>query len=136
MVNLVVLQGRITAAPELKTTQSGISVCSFTLAVDRRYKQENGPSADFINCVAWRNTAEFIAKYFNKGQEIVVEGSLQVRTYDDKQGVKKYITEVQVENANFCGPKQQATEPAEGGNAPYSPDIDYEDIDDDDDLPF
>jgi single-strand DNA-binding protein len=111
MLNKVVLQGRLTAHPELKTTQTtGTSVCSFRLAVDRSYKKEGSPTADFIDCVAWKNTAEFITRFFRKGQEMLVDGTLQVRTYTDQQGVKKYITEVLVLGVNFCGPKQQAPE--------------------------
>lgn len=130
MINKVILQGRLTATPELKTTQSGKPVTSFTLAVDRSYKQENGPTADFINCVAWSKTAEFITRYFNKGQEMLVEGEIQVRTYTDQQGVKKYITEVNISAAHFCGPKQQAEQQDEPQAAGFT------EMDDDDDLPF
>ena len=134
MINKVILQGRITAQPELKYTQtSSKPVVSFTLAVDRSYKQENGPSADFINCVAWNKTAEFISQYFNKGQEMVAVGAIQVRTYTDQQGVKKYVTEVKVDEVSFCGPKQQQGEP----EAPsYSQPDSFAPVADDDDLPF
>lgn len=107
MLNQVVLQGRFTAHPELKHTQSGTPVCSFSLAVDRSYKKEGAPTADFINCVAWKNTAEFITQYFRKGQEVLVNGALQLRKYTDQQGAQKQITEVLVLGVNFCGPKQQ-----------------------------
>lgn len=133
-MNIVILKGRLTNNPELKTTQSGTSVCSFTLAVDKRYKQEDGPTADFINCVAWKNTAEFINKYFTKGQEMALEGSLQVRSYTDNSGAKRYVTEVVVNNAHFCGPKQQADAPAETPSQSVSADIEYDASDDD--LPF
>ncbi len=133
-MNIVILKGRLTANPELKTTQSGTSVCSFTLAVDRRYKNENGPSADFINCVAWKNKAEFINKYFTKGQEIMVGGNLQIRSYTDNAGAKRNVTEVVVLEAEFCGPKQQAEQPEpETPQQPASVDIE---CDNDDDLPF
>lgn len=133
MINKVILQGRLTANPELKHTQSNKPVTSFTLAVDRSYKQENGPTADFISCVAWDKNAEFITKYFNKGQEMLVEGELQVRTYTDQQGVKKYITEVKVDRAHFCGPKQQAGQPDIEVDEPQQG---FTETSDDDDLPF
>lgn len=134
MINKVILQGRITAQPELKYTQSNKPVMSFTLAVDRSFKQENGPTADFINCVAWNKTAEFISQYFSKGQEMAIEGAIQVRTYTDQQGVKKYVTEVRVDGVHFCGPKQQQGE----SEAPSfsQPDNNFAEIADDDDLPF
>ena len=132
MVNKVILQGRLTAEPELKYTQSNKPVTSFTLAVDRNYKQENGPTADFISCVAWNKTADFITKYFNKGQEMLVEGEIQVRTYTDKQGVKKYIAEVVINAVHFCGPKQQANTTEHNEEPPE----DFTEIDDNGDLPF
>lgn len=133
-MNITILKGRLTNNPELKTTQSGTSVCSFTLAVDKRYTQENGPTADFINCVAWKKTAEFINKYFTKGQEMLIEGSLQVRSYTDNSGAKRYVTEVIVDNVEFCGPKQQAElTDQETPSQPVNADIE---VDDNDDLPF
>lgn len=108
MINTAILMGRLTATPELKTTPSGTSVLAFTLAVDRSYvKQGEERQADFISCVAFKQTAEFIAKYFGKGAMIAVEGRLQSRTYDDKNGVKHYVTEVIVDNASFTGEKQE-----------------------------
>ena len=139
MINKVILQGRLTAFPELKKTTSGTSVCSFTLAVDRSYKQENGPTADFINCVAWKQTAEFVSRYFRKGQEMAIEGSIQVRTYSDQQGAKRSVTEVKVDQVHFCGPKQQATpdiEAADTAPVPSNPADGFEEITGDDDLPF
>ena len=110
MLNKVILQGRLTADPELKATQTGTSVCSFTLAVDRSYGEKK---ADFINCVAWRNTAEFIAKYFGKGKMLIAVGELQVRQYQAQDGSKRYATEVIVNEANFAGDaaKAQTAEP-------------------------
>lgn len=109
MLNRVILMGRITQDLELKNTQSGISVLSFTVAVDRGYaRQGEERQTDFINCVAWRQRAEFINNYFAKGRMIAIEGNLQTRTYDDKNGVKHYVTEVVVDNVSFTGePKQQ-----------------------------
>ena len=106
MINNVVLMGRLTAAPELKTTQSGISTVRFSVAVERRYnKQGEDRQTDFIDCVAWRQTAEFVSKYFNKGSMIAVEGSIQTRNYEDKNGNKRKAVEVQVDNVSFCGSK-------------------------------
>ena len=110
MLNRVILMGRITQDLELKTTQSGISVLSFTVAVDRNYaRQGEERQTDFIDCVAWRQTADFISKYFYKGRMIAVEGTLQKRSYDDRNGNKRWATEVVVDNASFTGdsPRQQ-----------------------------
>ncbi len=110
MLNRVILMGRITQDLELKTTQSGVSVLSFTVAVDRSFvRQGEERQTDFIDCVAWRQTAEFINRYFGKGRMIAIEGSLQKRSYDDRSGNKRWVTEVVVDNASFTGePKQQS----------------------------
>jgi len=103
-MNKVTLMGRLTRDPELRSTASGTSVASFTLAVDRRFANRDGErQADFINCVAWRQTAEFISKYFPKGRMIAVCGSIQTRTWDDQEGKKHYATEVVVDEAYFAG---------------------------------
>ena len=103
-LNVVNISGRLTADPELKTTQNGNSVLSFTVAVNRRAKAGEKAEADFINCVAWRKTAEFISKWFKKGQMIIVSGSLQIRSYEDpKSGERKFVTEVQANDAYFAG---------------------------------
>lgn len=111
MLNKVIIMGRITRDPELKTTPSDIPVCSFTVAVDRRF-QKSGEErqADFINVVAWRQTAEFVSRYFGKGRMINVVGSLQTRAYEDAEGKKRYITEVVAEEINFCGDKNHESE--------------------------
>ena len=111
MINNITIMGRLTATPELKTTTNGTSVTSFAVAVDRKYTlsgQER--QTDFIDCVAWRNTAEFISKYFKKGEMIAVEGELQTRLYEDKHGNKRKAVEVVVSNVSFCGSKQQSAE--------------------------
>lgn len=106
MINNVVLMGRLTAAPELKTTQSGISTVRFSVAVERRYnKQGEERQTNFVDCVAWRQTAEFVSKYFNKGSMIAVIGSIQTRNYEDKNGNKRKAVEVQVDSVSFCGSK-------------------------------
>lgn len=102
MLNIVAIQGRLSADPELRTTQTGTPVCSFTLAVQRNMKSSDGEyNTDWIDCVAWKGTAEFICKYFQKGQLVAVNGILQTRTYE-KDGVKRKATEVVVQNAYFC----------------------------------
>ena len=112
MLNRVVLMGRITHDLEVKRTQSDIAVLQFSVAVERNYsKQGEEKQTDFISCVAWRQTAEFISKYFGKGRMIALEGSLRTRTYDDKNGVKHYITEVYVDNASFTGEPKADTAP-------------------------
>lgn len=109
MLNKVIIMGRLTADPELRSTQSGNSVVQFTVAVDRSYrKPDEETQADFISCVAWKQTAEFVSRYFGKGRMIAIEGRLQTRTYDDKNGTRHYITEVIVDEVSFTGePKTQ-----------------------------
>lgn len=106
MFNLVVLTGRLTADPELKTTPSGVSVTTFSIAVSRRYKAGEETQADFINIVAWRQTAEFITKYFKKGSMIGIEGSIQTRRYTDKEGKNRTIFEVIANNVQFVEAKR------------------------------
>mgnify|MGYP000004294249 CR=1 FL=1 len=105
-MNSICLMGRLTADPELKTTQSGISVTSFSVAVDRAYRSKDQErQTDFINCVAWRQTAEFITRYFRKGNRIALQGSLQSRSYTANDGSKRTVYEVVVDNAYFCESK-------------------------------
>lgn len=107
-MNKVVLIGRLTADPEHRQTQSGVSTCRFTVAVNRKFKNQNGEyDADFISCTAWRQTAEFVSKYFSKGKMIVVEGSLRTGSYTDKNhsDVTHYTTDVFVDSVEFCGDK-------------------------------
>ena len=110
-MNKVILMGRLTADPELRQTQSGISSCRFRIAVNRSYIDKNTGErqADFINCIAWRQTAEFVSRYFNKGNMIMVEGSLQTGSYQDRNhpDVTHYTTEVQVDNVEFTGSKRE-----------------------------
>ncbi|MCH5323988.1 MAG: single-stranded DNA-binding protein [Eubacterium sp.] len=115
MYNKVILMGRIANDLELKSTQNGASVLSFRLAVDRRYQPDpNDHLTDFFNIVAWRNNAEFISKYFSKGRMIHIDGELQTRTYDDKDGKTVYVTEVLVDRVSFTGDK------SEGGTKPQT----------------
>lgn len=106
MLNKVILMGRITQDLDLRTTPTGVSVLTFNIAVDRGYvKQGEERQADFITCVAWRQQAEFINRYFAKGRMIAIEGSLRTRTYEDKNGSKHHVTEVYVDNVSFTGEK-------------------------------
>lgn len=105
-MNHIVIKGRIARTPELKTTQSGVSVCSFSVAVDRRFKQNGEKVTDFFDCVAWRSAGEFVAKYFEKGQEILLSGEMQSRQYEAKDGSNRRVWEIIVENTEFCGSKQ------------------------------
>ncbi len=109
MLNCVTLIGRLTAEPELKTTTSGKEVCAFTIAVDRSYSPDGKRKTDFINIVAWQNNAKFVADYFRKGQMIALVGAIQTRTYEDKKGVKRTITEVVAKEVSFCGSKNPST---------------------------
>ena len=130
MINNVVLMGRLVAAPELRSTGTGISVTSFTLAVERAYaKSGEQRQADFIDCVAWRNTAEFITKYFQKGSMIAVTGSIQTRNYEDKNGNKRKAVEIIVNSVSFCGSKADTS-------VPPSSNADFDELGEDEDLPF
>lgn len=148
MINSVVLMGRITADPELKYTGNNIPVVSFSLAVDRSFKQQGGERVtDFINIVAWRNTAEFVSKYFTKGQLMAVQGSLQVRNYTDKDGNKRTAYDVVADQVHFAESKRDNqgggyTPPAPVA-APAAPPSfsnvqtgDFDEVTLDDDLPF
>lgn len=107
-LNKVILGGRLTSDPELKSTPSGISVCSFGIAVSRRFAKEGEQTTDFINVVAWRQTAEFISKYFSKGASICIVGSIQTRNYTANDGSKRYVTEVLADEAMFVDSKAEA----------------------------
>ena len=108
--NKVILGGRLTADPELKTTPSGISVTSFTVAVNRNYRSKNGeePQADFLNVTAWRQTAEFITRYFRKASSICVVGSIQTRSWVDQNGQKRFATEIVADEAFFVDAKSES----------------------------
>ena len=154
MLNVAVIMGRLTADPELRHTASGITVTTFTVAVDRSYaKAGTERQTDFIDVVAWRQTAEFVCKYFQKGSMIAVTGSIQVRNYEDKQGNKRKAVEIQANEVSFTGSKRESGS-ASGSYAPspapsqpaafnepasaYSSGSseDFEEFLGDDDLPF
>lgn len=106
MLNKALLQGRFTADPELRSTQSGVSVTTFALAVNRSYQKDGKQETDFINCTAWRSTAEFVCKYFQKGMLAVVDGSIQTRSYTDKDENRRTAFEVVVDNIYFADSKK------------------------------
>lgn len=135
-LNKVVLCGRLTATPELKQTPNGIAVITFNLAVNRRFSKEGEQQADFIPCVAWRQTAEFINRYFDKGNAICITGSIQTRTWKDSNGSKRYATEVVADEAMFVDSKseEQPTFQQPTFKQPTTPK--FEDLKTDDDLPF
>ena len=141
MINRVVLAGRPTRDLELKNTQSGTSVCSFTLAVDRNFKNKNGErEADFISCIAWKKTAEVMSQYVKKGSVVGVDGRIQTRSYDNRDGQRVYVTEVVVENFSFLGGSDkgsQGNQNNQSSNQSNQPFDSNEQIDiTDDDLPF
>ncbi len=161
MLNKVILMGRLTKDPELRQTSGGLPVCSFTVAVDRKFaRQGEERKADFFNCTAWRQQGEFVSKYFRKGNMINVVGSLQNRQWDDANGVRHYATDVVVDEVNFTGEKAANAGAPQGGYSPQGgygapqqqrgnasgfnePPMDppfaddgFETIDTDDDLPF
>ena len=147
-MNRVCLMGRLTSDPELRQTASGISSCSFNIAVDRGFKDQNGErQTDFISCTALRQTAEFIGRYFSKGKMMGIEGALRTRNYDDKRypDVKHYVTEVLVDHAYFGGDSggNKSSSPPQRNNtaaaapAPVPADLsDFEEVVSDSDLPF
>lgn len=138
--NKVILGGRLTADPELKSTGNGVFVTSFSIAVNRRFisKNDGQQQADFINCTAWRLTAEFIAKHFKKGDAICIVGSIQTRSWTDQQGAKRYATEVVAEETFFVDSKNTANTSATP--APYMPEAytsgSLAEASEDEDLPF
>ena len=154
--NKCILVGNLTADPELKQSASGVSVCSFNIAVNRKYNKDGNNECDFITIVAWRQQAEFVCKYFKKGNPILVCGSIQTRSWSDKQGGKRYATEVVADEVTFVGSAQSDTKPAASApsvspnNAAYTPEsytqgsipfgtpasARFEEIPTDGDLPF
>ena len=148
-MNKVILIGRLTKDPEMRTTSSGIATTSFTVAVNRNFTTQEGVrEADFLNCVAWRKQAENIAKYCNKGSQVAVEGRIQTRNYDAQDGTKRYVTEVIADNVTFLGGKAQGSGNFDSGGS-SSQHIETTDITEDpfkdfgeeialsdDDLPF
>ena len=133
-INNVVLTGRLSRDPEIKQTQSGVSVCNFCIAVDRQYKSGEEKICDFINCVAWRGTADFVSKWFHKGDGIGVTGSIQTRKWVTESGENRYATEVLCQQVSFLEGKKNA---AEASQTPVEADHNYAEINEAvSDLPF
>lgn len=144
MFNKVIMMGRITHDPELKTTPSGVSVCTFSIAVDRRYQnKDEEKKTDFFNVVAWRQTAEFVTRYFAKGRMILIDGEMQTRKYTDKNGNPAIWYEINADHVSFTGEKkadlQSAPAPAAAPptyGAAQTPPVDFAAADTNDDYPF
>jgi single-strand DNA-binding protein len=144
--NKVFLGGRLTSDPELKQTQSGVPVVSFSIAVNRRASRDGAQQTDFFNVTAWRATAEFVSKYFRKGSSICVVGTIQNRTWTDQQGQKRYATDIVADEVNFVDSRSEGS----GDQGGYTPDAystpsfssaptsapNFEEVASDDDLPF
>ena len=136
MLNKVFLQGRLVADPELRHTQQGTPVASYRLAVERDYKSKdsNAQNADFVNIVSWRNTAEFVSRYFTKGRMMLVEGRLQMRNYTDKDGNRRVAAEVVTDNVHFADSRKDGSNNEDGS---LQESAGFEELaDDDGDLPF
>lgn len=143
MLNYAIIMGRLVADPELRQTQSGISVTSFTVAVDRSFvKQGEERKADFIDVVAWRHTAEFVTRYFQKGSMIAIHGTIQTSSYEDKNGIKRKRVEIVADSVSFCGSKSESggnTQRLENEQVPSFSNGNVSDFDvdeDSDELPF
>ena len=153
-MNVVVLVGRLTNDPVLRTTQTGTNLANFTIAVPRRFKRDNQPDADFINCTAWGKTGEVISQYLSKGRQIAVQGRIQTSSYQDQSGAQRYRTDVIVENFDFIGSRSDSSnnnynQSSQSNNynnynqnsgnqsvAPLEIDDDFSLLDEDDDIPF
>ena len=137
-LNTITLMGRLVADVDKKTTQSGVSVANFTIAVDRDYKNGDEKIADFVPVCVWRRLADFCEKYIKKGRMVVVSGSLQSRKWQDKEGNNRTSWEVQAQNVYFADSKRDGDSSSSGGSsAPASPDVTYDDLGDDEEpLPF
>lgn len=135
MYNKVILAGRLTRDPELRQTPNGVAVASFSLAVDKPFNKDKEKAADFFDCVAWRGTADFVSRYFEKGKPILVEGRLQNNEYTNKDGEKRRRVEVLVENVSFIGGKDEKPTAAKIAADPANDGESFEQVDLDD-LPF
>ena len=133
-LNKVILGGRLTSDVEMKQTPSGVPVCTFSIAVNRKYAKEGDQQSDFINCTAWRGTAEFIAKYFRKGSSLCIVGSVQTRSWKDSNGHNRYATEVVADEAMFVDSKSESQGTGAATPTNYIPDA-YN-VSQDDSLPF
>ena len=128
MLNNIVIHGRLTKDPELRTTQSGVSVCNFSVAVDRSYKKGEEKLTDFFSVVCWRGLADLVCNHFHKGKEIVVSGEMQSRKYEDKEGATRIIWELLAQSVDFCGSKTETKEPAFESDMVFEVDVKEEDM--------
>lgn len=142
-INKVILGGRLTNDVELKSTPSGVSAAQFSLAVNRSYSKDGQQQTDFINCTAWRQTAEFISRYFRKGSSLCIVGNIQTRSWNDQNGQKRYATDVIVDEALFVDSKNESQGAGAASTTGYVPEAyttpqnqNYEDVSADDSLPF
>lgn len=137
-LNKVILGGRLTADPELKTTTSGVTVTTFSVAVNRRGAKDQETKVDFFNCTAWRSTAEFISRYFRKGSSICIVGVLQNKSWTDQQGNKRYATDIDVDEVHFVDSKGDSEPKPESVTPEYynTAGVDFESIESDQDIPF
>lgn len=133
-MNYIAIKGRLVKNPELKTTQSGVSVCTITVAVDRSYSAGGEKQTDFFDCVFWRQGADFVSKYFTKGKEIIIQGEMQSRKWQDKDGNNRISWEIQNCRAEFCGSKTDGGQPS--GNVQTATAGGFTAVDDDEDMPF
>lgn len=137
MLNKIFIMGRLTKDPELRRTQNGTAVCSVSVAVERDGKGANGEKeTDFIDVVAWKTTAEFLSKHFAKGKMIIIGGSLQMQDWTDRDGHKRRSAEVVARDVYFAEPKQKAEQKTEQKTETYAGAEGFEEVEDDDDLPF
>lgn len=143
-MNKAILIGNLTRDPEARTTQSGVAVTTFTIAVNRRFTNQQGVrEADFIPIVTWRQTAELCARYLTKGRKVAVEGSIQTRSYDAQDGTKRYVTEIVADNVEFLSPNQQGEQRPRSADVPLPPEPNFTPASnggftevEDDELPF
>lgn len=136
MLNVIAVMGRVVADPELRQTSSGVFVSNFTVACDRDFvKSGSERQTDFFDVVAWRKNAEFVSKYFKKGQLVAVNGSLQTRSYEDKNGVKHKVFEIMADNLHFASPKRDGST-ASFNNIQTTETDDFKEIETNEDLPF
>lgn len=137
MLNFIAIHGRLTADPELKQTQSGVSVCNFTVAVDRFYSKMDEKQTDFFKVVCWRGLADMVSKYFSKGKEIVVSGEMQSKKWQDKDGNDRISWEILANNVDFCGSKNVDYSKSESANKPESCKTgEFTEVVSDEELPF
>ena len=137
MLNVVAIVGRLVADPKSNTTPQGTSVATFRIACDRNFASKDGQrQADFLDVVAWRNTAEFVCKWFQKGSMIAINGSIQTRQYQDKSGNNRTAVEIVADNVSFCGGKGDNSSAQKSSPVASEPDVGFAEIDSDSDLPF